>query len=65
MDRDQYGLDGKPIYPRAGHFDHVTGLQLPTFHGKSANLGRGPTILLLILMIIAGSGLAYASHLFG
>ncbi|MBS0475166.1 MAG: hypothetical protein JSR28_08455 [Proteobacteria bacterium] len=65
MDHDHYGLDGRPIYPRPGHFDHVTGLQLPTFRGKSGGYGRGPTIFLVILMIVAGSGLAFASRLFG
>lgn len=65
MDHDRYGLDGRPIYPRPGHFDHVTGLQLPTFRGKAGSLGRGPTIFLMILMIAVGSGLAYASNLFG
>lgn len=65
MDHDRYGLDGRPIYPRPGHFDHVTGLQLPTFRGRTGSLGRGATIFLVILMIAVGSGLAYASRLFG
>ena len=33
MGHNRYGLDGQPIYPRSGHFDHVTGQQLPTFRG--------------------------------
>ena len=31
MNHDRYGLDGQPIYPRSGHFDHVTGQQLAVF----------------------------------
>lgn len=41
MDHDRYGLDGQPIYPRPGHFDHVTGQQLPTFRGEG-QAGRSP-----------------------
>jgi hypothetical protein len=44
MDHDRYGLDGMPIDPRPGHFDHVTGVRLPTFRGKSRTMGRGPTL---------------------
>lgn len=65
MDHDRYGLDGMPIYPRPGHFDHVTGYRLPTFRGKSGRLGRGATAVLAILMIGIGIGLAAASNLFG
>lgn len=65
MDHDRYGLDGMPIYPRPGHFDHVTGVRLPTFRGKSRSMGRGPTIVLVTLMVIAGTALASFSHLFG
>ncbi|KHS42321.1 hypothetical protein NJ75_04228 [Novosphingobium subterraneum] len=65
MDHDRYGLDGMPIYPRPGHFDHVTGVRLPTFRGKSKTMGRWPAIVLVALMVIVGIALASASHLFG
>lgn len=65
MDHDRHGLDGMPIYPRPGHFDHVTGYRLPTFRGKPGRLSRGATAVLVIMMIVAGLGLAAASHLFG
>ena len=65
MDHDRYGLDGMPIYPRPGHFDHVTGVRLPTFRGKGKTLGRWPTTVLVVLMVIVGMALASSSHLFG
>mgnify|MGYP001328549699 FL=1 len=65
MDHERYGLDGMPIYPRTGHFDHVTGVRLPTFRGKSKTMGRWPSIVLVALMVIVGIALASSSHLFG
>jgi len=65
MDHDRYGLDGMPIYPRPGHFDHVTGVRLPTFRGKSKTMGRWPSIVLVALMVIVGIALASSSHILG
>ena len=65
MDHDRYGLDGMPIYPRPGHFDHVTGVRLPTIRGNSKTIGRWPSIVLVALMVIVGIALALSSHLFG
>ena len=65
MNHDRYGLDGQPIYPRPGHFDHVTGQQLPTFHGEG-QAGRSPlTMTLAVFMVIAGAALAYMANVFG
>ena len=65
MDHDRYGLDGQPIYPRPGHFDHVTGQQLPTFRG-GGQAGRSPlTMTLAVFMVIAGAALAYMANVFG
>ena len=65
MDYDRYGLDGQPIYPRPGHFDHVTGQQLPTFRGEG-QAGRSPlTMTLAAFMVIAGAALAYMANVFG
>lgn len=65
MDHDRYGLDGMPMYPRPGHFDHVTGHQLPTFRGKARDMAKGPKIALIALMAVAGIVLAVLSHVFG
>lgn len=65
MDHDRYGLDGMPIYPRQGHFDHVTGVRLPTFRGQGKTLGRWPTTVLVALMVIVGIALASSSYVFG
>ncbi len=65
MDHDRYGLDGQPIYPRPGHFDHVTGQQLPTFRGEG-QAGRSPlTMTLAVFMVIAVAALAYMANVFG
>lgn len=65
MDHDRYGLDEQPIYPRPGHFDHVTGQQLPTFRGEG-QAGRSPlTMTLAVFMVIAGAALAYMANVFG
>lgn len=65
MDNGHFGLDGRPIYPRAGHFDHVTGQPLPTFQSGERSANPALFVPLAILMVIAGVGLAYASDLFG
>ncbi|OYW83144.1 MAG: hypothetical protein B7Z20_12970 [Sphingobium sp. 32-64-5] len=62
---NHYGLDGAPMYPRPGHFDHVTGHRLPTSHGKPANSVRAANVVLLVLMIVVGLGLAFAHNLIG
>lgn len=65
MDHNRYGLDGQPIYPRSGHFDHVTGQQLPTFRDEG-QAGRSPlTLPLAVIMAVAGAALAYMSNIFG
>ena len=65
MNHDRYGLDGQPIYPRPGHFDHVTGQQLPTFRGEG-QAGRSPlTLPLGVIMVVAGAALAYMANIFG
>lgn len=65
MDNGHYGLDGRPIYPRAGHFDHVTGQPLPTFQSNEPSANAVSVVPLAILMVVAGVGLAFASNLFG
>ena len=65
MDHNRYGLDGQPLYPRPGHFDHVTGQPLPTFRGGSPS-SNSPLVLPLAAMMIAmGAILAYMANLFG
>ncbi len=65
MDHNRYGLDGQPIYPRPGHFDHVTGQPLPTFRGEG-KAGNSPYFLPLVaIMLVAGAALAYMSKIFG
>lgn len=44
MDHNRYGFDGKPLYPRPDHFDHVTGQPLPTFQGGGRS-GNYPSAL--------------------
>lgn len=65
MDHNRYGLDGQPLYPRPGHFDHVTGQPLPTFRW-GGHSGKYPlTVPLAAMMVVAGAFLAYMSNLFG
>jgi len=65
MDHNRYGLDGQPIYPRSGHFDHVTGQPLPTFRGEGRAGSSLLTVPLAVIMVIAGAALAYMSNFFG
>ena len=65
MDHDRYGLDGHPIYPRPGHFDHVTGQPLPTFGGSKGRAAGPLSIALAVLMCIVAVLLAYMSNLIG
>lgn len=65
MDHNRYGFDGKPLYPRPDHFDHVTGQPLPTFQGGGRS-GNYPSALpLWVIMAALGAFLAYMSNLFG
>ncbi|EZP69618.1 hypothetical protein GGR19_002468 [Croceicoccus naphthovorans] len=65
MDHNRYGLDGQPLYPRPGHFDHVTGQPLPTFRGGGRS-GNYPLALpLAVIMAALGAFLAYMSNMFG
>lgn len=65
MDHDRYGLDGMPIYPRPGHFDHVTGQPLPTFHGPTDHSSSTLVVPLAALMVLAGLALAYFASTVG
>lgn len=65
MDHNRYGLDGHPIYPRPGHFDHVTGQPLPTFRGGKTEGNRAMVVPLAVLMVLTGLALAYLSNTIG
>ena len=65
MDHNRYGLDGQPLYPRPGHFDHVTGQRLPTFQGGRPSSNSPLVLPLAAIMIAMGTFLAYMSNLFG
>jgi hypothetical protein len=65
MDHNRYGLDGQPLYPRPGHFDHVTGHPLPTFTIKSDAGHRPLAGPLAAMMVVVGVFLAYMSGLLG
>jgi len=65
MDHNRYGLDGQPLYPRPGHFDHVTGQPLPTFRGRRSSSQSPLALPLAAIMIAMGAFLAYTSDLFG
>lgn len=62
MDHNHYGLDGHPIYPRPGHFDHVTGQPFPTFRGDGTGGNRAMVLPLAVLMVLTGLVLAYLSN---
>lgn len=65
MDHNRYGLDGMPLYPRSGHFDHVTGHPIPIFQANGPS-GKYPLAVPLAAMMVAvGAFLAYMANLFG
>lgn len=65
MEHNRYGLDGQPLYPRPGHFDHVTGHPIPTFRAGGPS-GKYPLAVPLAAMMVAvGAFLAYMANIFG
>jgi len=65
MDHDRYGLDGMPIYPRPGHFDHVTGQSLHTFTSNDQDGDHTLALPLAIVLVFGTLALAYVAGLLG